>query len=168
MLASLWWKLCGETRDRGLGRSRSKRSGSLRVLQLEDRTMLSVVPVVDINAVTAGSITSSASFANINSILYFAANDGVHGLELWKSDGTASGTALVKDINPGASGSSPGNFVSFNNELFFTATDAINGTGLWKSDGTTNGTTLVAAIVSGSSSTNPHNLAVLGNTLLFV
>ena len=35
------------------------------------------------------------------------ANDGVHGLELWKSNGTAAGTVLVKDINPGSAGSDP-------------------------------------------------------------
>ena len=27
---------------------------------------------------------------------------GVHGEELWKSDGSTAGTVLVKDINPGA------------------------------------------------------------------
>ena len=33
--------------------------------------------------------------------LYFTADDGMHGRELWRSDGTASGTALVADLNPG-------------------------------------------------------------------
>ena len=43
----------------------------------------------------------------VNGTLFFAADDGVHGRELWKSDGTAAGTVLVKDINPGSIGSYP-------------------------------------------------------------
>ena len=39
--------------------------------------------------------------------LFFGAHDGIHGAELWESDGTATGTAMVKDINAGSSDSYP-------------------------------------------------------------
>ncbi len=36
---------------------------------------------------------------NVNGLVYFVANDGTGGYELWKSDGTSTGTIMVKDIN---------------------------------------------------------------------
>ena len=35
-------------------------------------------------------------------IKFFAANDGTNRMELWKTDGSAAGTQLQKDICPGA------------------------------------------------------------------
>ena len=37
----------------------------------------------------------------VRGTLYFSANDGKHGFELWRSDGTRQGTRMVKDITPG-------------------------------------------------------------------
>jgi ELWxxDGT repeat protein len=44
--------------------------------------------------------------AVIGDEIYFAAGDCVHGVELWKSDGTPERTLLVKDIRPGIEGGS--------------------------------------------------------------
>ena len=39
---------------------------------------------------------------DVNGTLYFVANDGTSGQELWKSNGTATGTTMVKSIYTGA------------------------------------------------------------------
>ena len=49
------------------------------------------------------SYTPAVKPVVMNNELYFNANDGNNGYELWKSDGTASGTVMVKDINIGGS-----------------------------------------------------------------
>ena len=97
---------------------------------------------------------------------YFQANDGINGVELWKSDGTASGTMMVKDINTGSGSSSPMYLTTVGNMLYFRADDGTNGAELWKSDGTASGTVMVKDINSGSSSF-PDYLTAIGNTLYF-
>ncbi len=57
----------------------------------------------------------------VNRIIYFTADDGVHGAELWRSDGTARGTRMVKDINPGPGSGGPGQLTDVNGTLYFTA-----------------------------------------------
>jgi ELWxxDGT repeat protein len=104
----------------------------------------------------------------VGSTLFFTANDGVNGTELWKSDGTAAGTVLVKDINPLSFGTYPSNLTAVGSTLFFTADDGVNGTELWKSDGTEAGTVLVKNINPGAFfSSSPRNLTAVGNTLFF-
>src|SRR5262249_21719023 len=51
--------------------------------------------------------SNPSNLTNVNGTLFFTADDGVHGRELWKSDGTAAGTTLVKDIFAGSAGSGP-------------------------------------------------------------
>lgn len=89
------------------------------------------------------------------SLLFFSADDGSSGRELWSSDGTASGTSMVADICPGVRGSGPSHLVAWNGRLFFQADDCSSGPELWVSDGTGDGTTLVADVLPGSAGSFP-------------
>src|SRR5439155_6458138 len=91
------------------------------------------------------------SLTNVNGKLFFSAYEATDGYELWQSDGTAAGTVMVKDINPGTYSSFPSNLTNVNGTLFFSANDGTVGEELWKSDGTAAGTVLVEDINSRSA-----------------
>jgi ELWxxDGT repeat protein len=70
----------------------------------------------------------------------FVANDGLHGYEVWKTDGTAGGTTLVADVYPGAGSSNPQSAVVAGSDVFFVANDGTASSRLVVSDGTPAGT----------------------------
>jgi ELWxxDGT repeat protein len=118
-----------------------------------DGTAAGTVLVKDINPSTGvGTFHYRfTDFTVFNGALYFQADDGVSGFELWKTDGTAAGTVLVKDINTAAgAGSFPADFTVFKDALFFAADDGANRRKLWRSDGTAAGTVLVKDINTGT------------------
>ena len=82
--------------------------------------------VKNINEIDSDSIP--ILHADINGTLFFHASDDTSGWELWKSDGTAAGTVLVKDINPGAVIDPGWRFAVVNGTFFFNAAD---GTTRW-------------------------------------
>ncbi len=90
--------------------------------------------VKDINLLPLSS--SPADLVAIGNVVYFAANYGVTGRELWRSDGTTAGTVLVKDIWPGSGGSSPSFLINVNGVLYFVADNGVTGWELWRSNGT--------------------------------
>ena len=124
--------------------------------------------VSDIEHGTKSSFPLSMT-CKINGILYFVADDGIRGKELWKSDGTPENTILVKDIAEGSTSSYIDNMTEMNGILYFTASDVIHGTQLWRSDGTSQGTYIVKIISSISNYPGPlpSNLTVFKGNLYF-
>jgi len=126
--------------------------------------------VKDINGSPSGSVAISPdSSAVLNGFIYFPANDGIHGYELWRSDGTEAGTTLVKDIVPGSESSYLRRLVVANGRLFFSAYDGVHGEELWVSDGTETGTFLLKDLLPGTASSEPLGTSLaIGNTLYFL
>jgi len=55
----------------------------------------------------------------VENFAFFEATDPDHGYELWVTDGTAAGTFLVGDLNPGTLSSNANPLGSINGTLFF-------------------------------------------------
>ena len=106
--------------------------------------------------------------AVVGHTIFFGADDGSHGIELWRSDGTADGTVLVKDIAPpGAWGglSDPRGLASVDGVVYFSADDGVHGRELWRSDGTAAGTVMVKDISVASG--DPGKATGVNGTVLF-
>jgi ELWxxDGT repeat protein len=111
--------------------------------------------------------TAGYNYKGYNGYVYFSADNGINGYELWKTDGTEANTVLVKDINTGVSSSSPQSYAEMGGVLFFIATTSANGTELWKTDGTEANTVLVKDINTGTAGSSPANLRVINGVLYF-
>jgi ELWxxDGT repeat protein len=136
-----------------------------------------MVKNIRLESESTGPLSSAPSYlTNVGGILYFSANDGYAGTELWKSDGTAAGTVMVKNLRPDTGGyvlgSSPSELTDVNGTLFFKGWNGVNGHELWKSDGTAAGTVMVknilAEVEGAQLSSDPKDLTNVEGTLFFV
>ena len=94
--------------------------------------------------------------------LFFVADDGVAGRELWRSDGSGSGTRLVKDIAAGGADGIPDAALTLTtSRLFFVGDDGQIGRELWFSNGTASGTNPVADLRPGPEGSDPRDLTVM-------
>ncbi len=84
-------------------------------------------------------------FISNGKYLYFVADNGKDGREVYRTDGTDAGTIMLKDINSGNNNSLATGFTVFKNEVYFSAYDG-KADGLYRTNGTAAGTVLVANV----------------------
>ena len=145
-----------------------------------DGTDTGTVQVADLNPGKFGSTPENPIIARFRlatedsddrgmagDVLVFRAFDNTHGVELFKSDGTAEGTVLIKDINP-AGDSFPFNMKQYKGRVYFSADDGIHGAEVWVTDGTEAGTQLLIDLNPGALRSAPQTFTVAGGMLYFV
>jgi ELWxxDGT repeat protein len=137
-------------------------------------TLPSTQLLKDINPGPQGSMDYfqfAGTSAIFNNSIYFAAFDPAHGRELWKSNGTISGTQLVSDLQPGPTGSDPNMFTVSGGNLFFAThntevPDSLRENlvynKLWKTNGTSSGTMILKNYGPDFSQTIDHMIDING------
>ncbi len=129
-----------------------------------DGTLAGTFRLADINPGTGSSNTDdtgdNAGFVQVGNKMFFSADDGTTGRELWVTDGTSTGTRLVTEIVAGSGGGYFAQAAAFQGKLWFAAP----GIGLWHSDGTAGGT---APLVEGIFPGAIRELTAVGNVLYF-
>jgi ELWxxDGT repeat protein len=107
--------------------------------------------------------------------LLFDVTTTLGGRELWRTDGSVSGTSILKDLTPGTRSSAPSLLTSIGNELVFSATTArvppnYDGSGreLWVSGGTEASTVLLRDFnLAFSGDSDPDLFMSLGDKTIF-
>lgn len=125
-------------------------------LWVTDGTLGGTVNLADVNpgseSPPPGQCVFMTNMEAAGGAVYYQADDVIHGRELWRSDGTAEGTAMVIDLNPGPDDSNPGQLTDIGGMLFFVGRDGpTSPTALWRTDGTEAGTIQL---------TTPHHTAI--------
>ena len=128
--------------------------------------------VADINSGTGSSTPGQYMKILVGDTLYFDANDGSSGHELWAHDTSNASTWRVADIRSGASSSYPGSIMDailVGDTLYFSANDGSSGYELWAHDTSNASTWRVTDINSGAGNSNPayHMEKLVGDTLYF-
>lgn len=108
-----------------------------RELWKSDGTASGTMMVKDINPGSNSSYsfvegwTTGDLFIIHQGEMYFGCDDGVHGVEICRSDGTAEGTKLAVDAVPGENGSWPLWLISIGDKIYFTANNDEHGRQMW-------------------------------------
>lgn len=127
------------------------------------------VQLADINPGLPDAIKPNGSIkpaCTVNGSVYFSADNGSVGRELYKYDGTNTPT-LVLDLEAGSGGSFPDNMVTLNNQLYFRARTSTNGYELWTYSPTTMAPQMLTDINPGADSSITGNVTVFNNAIYY-
>jgi ELWxxDGT repeat protein len=91
--------------------------------------------------------------------LFFVANDGIHGAEIWISEGSPVTTNELLDLGPGSAGSNPTALKDADGNLMFIADDGIHGAEPWVY-ALTSGVAMVLDICPGATGSSPAGFTV--------
>ena len=127
--------------------------------------------VADINVTdswgTDLTLPSVMEAVQLGDVAFLPVNDGIHGQELWRTDGTPGGSWIVSDVFPGLRSAEIIDLVELNGLLLFAADDGVHGRELWASDGTDDGTRLVIDLLPGPGGSSPAWLVPVGDRVFF-
>ena len=132
--------------------------------------------VADINSGSGDGLVSIESIGPlVGDTIYFSANDGSTGDELWAHDTSNHSTWQVVDVDPstygGISSSYPGDYMAvlMGDTIYFSAAKSSHGEELWAHDTSNHSTWRVADIYSGVTGSTPgYWMEILvGDTLYF-
>ena len=141
-------------------------SGTLNDIKqvwVSDGTSEGTIIVKNINQ---SNNTNPKYLTSIGNLLYFVADNGTNGYELWVLDTNNeidnSNPKIVKNM---IAGSEPKKLFSYENKLYFTAKHGTNSRKLWSTDGTEIGTNPVSNI---SWTKGPYSLVICSGLLYFI
>jgi ELWxxDGT repeat protein len=106
----------------------------------------------------------TSRLTSVDGTLFFSAQDGGLGTELWKVGTTA---AMVVDAAPGNGDAEPRFLTPLNGHVYYGGNDDVTGQELWSSDGTAAGTQLVNDIRPGPAGSDPRTITHVGSRLYF-
>jgi ELWxxDGT repeat protein len=138
-----------------------------RELWKSNGTAAGTAMVSDIVPGTAGSSPQDITYAigqqqqgPPNQVLvYFSAWDPAHGRQLWKSNGTAAGTVMISDVNPGPAGLGPEDITPlYGTEAMFSGDDGVHGREPWVTDGSAAGTQMYEDLNPGAAGSDPADI----------
>lgn len=117
-------------------------------------------------AAAAGFINSRTMAMTDSGTLYFPADNGTSGSELYMWDGKNM-PLLAYDVNAGGAGSGITELVAIGRKVYFAYNDVTNGSELWSYDEVGKSIQRLTNINPGAGSSNPHNLTVYKGKLYF-